>query len=261
MTRRKPRLLWFLDFTVAITAVWAFAAFALDWEAGGGLVAVLALLAGWLVLFVMVMRHLKLKLDEVGCVSATVIAPATLLALVLLMLFDFTIFGWVRRGQPPPRPMFHNHLRHGRVWSDQPIWESHERWLDSGHLWLADHDDNIVVIVLSASRLLGRESERILAGMRSTTIPGLDDRAGQSLPALTIDRTPDRLHILTLGNVERVFVLQPGAARRLDVLLSEDERRDDDDPWRNLSLRDLRDYLEPDQQAAFDDWLTTLQRP
>jgi hypothetical protein len=67
-------------------------------------------------------------------------------------------------------------------------------------------------------------------------------------PVLVIGRTPNVLHVFSLDYQRQSFALQPGAARELDRNAS--ERR----------LSDLRGFLEPGQEAAFDDWLAKKSR-
>jgi hypothetical protein len=132
--------------------------------------------------------------------------------------------------------MFNNQMSRGWQPLQLPRWRTWWKRTSEGHLYLSDHADNMLVIVLLKEEERG-ELLHVQTGLSTTRI----EVRGPNDPLFVIERQPNTLHLLTLQKTQQQFSLQPGASKIFDR-----QARD---------LNALRDLLEPGQQAAFDDWL------
>ncbi len=147
------------------------------------------------------------------------VVAGVFLFVILLFEVQLAVMDAALRKWPPPRPMFHNYFGI-MFWSLLPTWGSAESvpmpykvndnppMLDKmGNMAWADHDDNVIVVVVGAS--VNNQANYPETGQAETKFWAGPFGLEKPHPAVTVQRTSDRLIVIRPDGAVRSYALRP----------------------------------------------------
>lgn len=224
-------LFWMLDIVVVQSALWILLAVNAHFLIAGPLIG-LTLIMGCVLLIACATSCWRSRLDGMWRTFLTVLSiPVILVVLPGLLYLELRGVDLYYHAYPPPRPLFHNDL--GMF---NPRWRAYMGYMGESHRWLGDHEHNILVIIMYHD-FQSYHLPNTRAGLNSATI-----HLGEG-EQVTIDATPNMLHVMKVGQGSHSFRLQPGMAQQFEHWLID------------RPLADVRELLAPGQEAEFDTWV------
>lgn len=179
------------------------------------------------------------------------ILPAVLVCLLAIFAVQFHGTVYILHLRPPPRPMFHNHF----VDDDRvllPYWREDSPIMDGfGNLCFADHEDNLLVVILSRVPYAGSWGWLTTVGLYETRFQFHDEPGGRTV---TVPRTKDTLIVVLPSGEQQQFGLDPTLARQFHL---------DRYPSNNVKnvLREAGELLASEERQAFDAFIADYREP
>jgi hypothetical protein len=246
-TVNRPRLTFLLLAMLVLCAFWAVTAPFIGESNGGIFLVFLSLLIAWpVVAGLVIARWGGRNFWRLGLSVAVV--PVTPVALFLLWHVEIAGLVLLRHRFPPPRPMFCNNLVDDER-TLLPYWYPPMPVVDRvGHWAWADHQDNLLLVVVLGVPETARVNALASDSSRSRVKIGADreDRY------LTLKRTTDALVVILPDGTSRQFVLGPGLAKQFhQTWMSR--------PVENV-LREVGELLGPTEKSALDKFLAGSKR-